>query len=523
MYYMSAADKIYDLPIPMAIVGLDGRISAANESFSQLINTNIEAIISRPLTDFLKAEDNDVFTTFQEDLLNKNLFTLSTMVSLWINPAYNFLATATQIEEGRLLQLSPCNSPSMEKTKYFEFLSGISHQIRTPMNGVLGIAELLSETNLSSEQAKYVEILSRSGHALVQLLNELHEMSSLAQDDISVSHEPIELAVLAQDAMDLFAVTGSQRGIDGRIEIEDGSVSKILTDVKKIHQILVILLGNAFRYCDRGHVTLSVGTSNVAGQMHLKLMISDTGVGIEKARLPYLFQSDDDIRKAGKSYSKTGLGLMMCQQLVQAVNGAIDVESSIGQGTKFTVTVPVEQIEAEAAPASQSIERQGNSYDDLRPENHWNILIAEDNPVNQMLFKKIIERAGHTVTVVSNGQEAVAKVQIAKPFDLILMDISMPIMDGLDATSMIRSLFGPVGNTPILALTAHAMDGDREKFINAGMDGYQSKPVDPATLMRAIATVMNDRPQHFEPSSLVRSAPSREQEQLAPPKNEPRH
>lgn len=519
---MAVADKISELPIPLAVVAPDGRIMAANEAFAKLLKSNTDAIISRHMAEILTAEDNDVFTVFQEDFLNKNLASVSTMVSLWSDPARNFLATATQIEEGRLLQLSVSNNSLMEKTKYFEFLSGISHQIRTPMNGVLGIAELLSETDLTPDQAKYVEILSRSGHSLVQLLNELHEMSALAQDDATVNHEPIELITLAQEAMDLFAVTGSQHGIEGRIEIEEGSVASVAVDIKKIHQILVILLGNAFRYCDRGHVTLFVKTSTANGKMQLTLTVSDTGVGIEKARLPYLFQSDVDIRKAGKSYSKTGLGLMMCQQLVKALGGAIEVESSVGQGAKFTVTVPVEKVENRAAPVSRAQNEPKASNEDIHPEGPWNILIAEDNPVNQMLFKKILERAGHMVSVVSNGQEAVAKVQMAAPFDLILMDISMPIMDGLDATSMIRSLFGPVGNTPILALTAHAMDGDREKFINAGMDGYQSKPVDPATLLKAIAAVMSDRPQHFEPSSLVRS-PSKEPAQLAHPENGPKH
>ncbi|TNE61925.1 MAG: PAS domain-containing sensor histidine kinase [Alphaproteobacteria bacterium] len=367
-----------------------------------------------------------------------------------------------------------------------QFLATVSHQIRTPVNGVLGVAELLASTPLSPEQRKYVDLIAKSGQALLNFINEMAELSHLEAGLVELETRAADLPELMQDVVDLFATAGSHKGVKAFVDLAPDLPRHVRTDPQKVRQILVNLLSNAFKYTDRGRVSLEVHTSESDGQTILHMSVSDTGVGIPKERIGGLFEKlAMDVKGGTRLYNRTGLGLFLCKELVDLFGGEISVRSTLGQGSTFTVRLPVEVVEKDdIAPEEQPLRIRAS---DSGP---WQVLVAEDNPVNQMLFRKSLEQQGHKVTVVGNGQEAVTAVQVREPYDIILMDITMPVMDGLEATALIRSLAGPQGQTPILALTAHAMDGDREKFLDAGMDGYQSKPVDPAALMDAMAKVI---------------------------------
>lgn len=370
----------------------------------------------------------------------------------------------------------------------FEFLATIGHQIRTPVNGVLGIADLLSGTTLNHEQRKYVELLVRSGQSLLDFINEMTDLSLLEAGQVTLSHETFNLPRLMQEVMDLFASSGSVKGVQGVVDLPKGLPTFIRTDARKLRQILVNLLSNAFKFTDKGRVRLTVSYSGDAEQGTLVFEVADTGVGIPPGRLSGLFEKlRMDTTGISRLFNKTGLGLYISHELVELFGGEIRVESAVGQGTTFTVSLPVGVADEHTGLAHEKGKVKPSSREDRGP---WRVLVAEDNPINQTLICKLLENQGHTPVLVGNGQDAVTAVQIQEPFDVILMDISMPVMDGLEATALIRSLVGRNGRVPIIALTAHAMGGDRELFLEAGMDGYHSKPVDPPKLFDAMARVI---------------------------------
>lgn len=487
--------NMQDAPLPMVLINANGIVEFCNIAFE----LQVGSIPSGDAIESMVVFEGDLQSSIRVSRTQPKIVAATTALddTILFQAIFSALPDSTSV----LVQFVPVSgaeknmgarAPRAAKHVDVDFLSGISHQIRTPLNGVLGIAELLSETTLTAEQAKYVDILSRSAHALIHLVNEIREISLLDQGSATVAQDNVNVRDVIRDVMDLYAVSGSQKGVTGIADIDTDLPDVIVSDRKKLHQILVALTGNAFHFTDKGKVTIEAHFEKDQGDAgNLVVAISDTGIGIDEERLPGLFkQTKPEGTKSGRSYSKTGLGLILCHELVKLMGGKIAVESRLGRGTKFNVTIPVAlagHISSEVEHSAPVVAQDMGQNDQEGP---WNILIAEDNPVNQMLFKKILERIGHSVTVVSNGQEAVRKVQLGVPYDIILMDISMPIMNGLDATAMIRSLYGPSGETPILALTAHAMEGDREEFLNAGMDGYQSKPVDPETLQQAINDVI---------------------------------
>lgn len=371
-----------------------------------------------------------------------------------------------------------------------EFLATIGHQIRTPVNGVLGIADLLSGTVLNHEQRKYVDLLVRSGQALLDFVNEMTELSLLEAGQASLDKEAFNLPRLMQDVMDLFASSGSYKGVKAVVELAPNLPSFVRTDAHKLRQVMVNLLSNAFKFTDRGMVSLVVGYRGNNEKGELEIEVKDTGVGIPPARLSGLFEKlRMDDQGVARLFNKTGLGLFICKELVDLFGGTIRVESAVGKGSTFTVTLPV-AVADELTGLEATTKAPERRLEDAGP---WRVLVAEDNPVNQTLIEKLLESRGHAAVVVPNGQEAVRAMQVRGPFDIILMDISMPVMDGLEATALIRSLMGKPGMTPIIALTAHALEGDREIFLEAGMDGYHSKPVEPRKLFETMARVIEAR------------------------------
>lgn len=522
-----------DLPVPMAYLDGSGALLSCNQTFRHTIGLSTNTEVSASLDNLLDcmAGSQDIASAAAACL--KSQQPVFVRASRRLEPEQHLLLLLTPDANGGhcVVQIVPTTeahgleqvssafgsrtaSASSVSKQTVDFLSGLNHHLRTPVNGVLGIADLLAETELSKQQATYVDILSRSCNALTHLVDEIQSITYLEQGIMQLEPVPANVRDTAERALAEFADTARQKEIRANIAIDTSVPPYVLADSDKLNQILFILLDNAFRYTDQGSVTLSAGYEASASNPMLRISIKDSGIGIAMERLPSLFSAmngDNGHKTPGATYGNTGLGLILCHKLVALMGGSIEVDSRFGHGSNFTVSFPAVATEMPAAtetegaklndqPATASTGR-GNRQDSDH-ESSWNILVAEDNPVNQMLFRTVLERFGHRVTVVGNGQEAVAKVQMGTPFDIILMDISMPVMDGLNATAMIRSLVGDVGSTPILALTAHAMEGDREQFINAGMDGYQSKPVDPMTLQKAIADVIES---HNAYASLDRS------------------
>lgn len=370
-----------------------------------------------------------------------------------------------------------------------DFLATIGHQIRTPVNGVLNIAELLNSTDLSGEQRKYVNMLVRVGQSLNTFVSELTDLAYLQAGRMTLEEEKTDLPWLVQDVIDLFSAADSATKVHCSLELASDLPNFVLTDHQKLRQILMNVIGNAFKFTSEGSVEVKVRWLRASEPHKIEIEVADTGVGIPENRLTAIFDRDATLGdKVSGYYNKTGLGLVLSRELVDLFGGEIEIDSAIGQGTAVRVRLP-----AKPAPDAEFRSEGIKFSHGKRAYGRWRILLAEDNPVNQALFREILGKRGHDVTVVGNGQEALRMVQVSGPFDVVLMDIAMPAMDGMESTSLIRSLPAPAGETPILALTAHALEGDRETFLDAGMDGYQSKPVDPEELQEAIARAIASR------------------------------
>jgi signal transduction histidine kinase/ActR/RegA family two-component response regulator len=376
------------------------------------------------------------------------------------------------------------------------FLANMSHEIRTPLNAILGVAELLHETPLSSQQAQYVSLFRSSGQRLLDLINDILDLSKIEAGKVELAESRFALRPSLESVAEALAVSAARKWIDLVLDVEPDVPDGVLGDEPRLRQVLVNLIGNAIKFTERGSVRLVLRTSGAGESERVELDIVDSGIGIPPEHLPFLFepfhQVDNSLtRQAGG----TGIGLTITRRLAELLNGDVRVTSEEGVGSTFTVDLPLGDLEGVrritelgAEPTRPEATRGVGGIATLR----GNVLLAEDTPVNQKLITAYLERAGASVTVVENGRLAVEKAlesgRSGRPFDLVLMDMQMPVLDGYEAARALRDA-GYAG--PIVALTAHAMEGDREKCLAAGCTDYTRKPVDRAELLRICATRMN--------------------------------
>jgi signal transduction histidine kinase/ActR/RegA family two-component response regulator len=358
------------------------------------------------------------------------------------------------------------------------FLGMMSHEIRTPLGAVVGTADLLIESPLNPEQADYVQTIRASADALLAIVDDILDLSKLDAGRVEVEAEPFAVRKVLGDVAQILRPHAGERRIGFSVEVADGVPEVVRGDASRLRQVLLNLGSNAVKFTDVGEVRLSLSAEP---EDNLLFAVSDTGIGIDdhaKARLFQDFsQADSSI---ARRYGGTGLGLAISRRLVELMGGCITVESCPGQGSTFFVRLPLPVATLRASVEAASA-----------PLPSLDLLLAEDNPVNAKLLDAILKRAGHRVTMVANGQEAV-EAATAQHFDVILMDMQMPIMDGLAATQAIRALPGPIGTTPILGVTANAFIEDQLRCLEAGMNGYVTKPVTPAGLFAAIGKALKE-------------------------------
>lgn len=364
-----------------------------------------------------------------------------------------------------------------------EFLANISHELRTPMNGLLGMLDLVLDSHVGGEQREQIEIAQRCAYSLLDLLNDILDLSKIEAGRMILEKVPFDMRSIAEECMRAQGAKAAQKGVELCFEFV-GDKGNVTGDPLRLRQIVANLLSNAIKFTEKGWVNARQSVSPGAdGKIVMVLEVSDTGAGIPPEKVPLIFekftQADSSI---SRKYGGTGLGLAITKRLVELQGGQIRVESRVGRGSTFTVEIPYE-LAPNAAPA---IEQRHQQQTAAPAAPNARLLLVEDNAVNQRVVLAMLRKKNYKIDVANNGQEALEKLEIAtEPYNVVLMDVQMPVLDGLETTRAIRR------NTkwdylPIIAMTAHAMIGDRERCLQAGMNAYVSKPVQQAGLIAVI-------------------------------------
>jgi PAS domain S-box-containing protein len=364
-----------------------------------------------------------------------------------------------------------------------QFLANISHELRTPLNGVFGMLQLLERTSLQKEQLHYVGLAMMSSRNLLRIINDILDFSTLRAGEVPLMEQEFDLCAMVRAVADSYSSRLREKKLPLEVSLDPGIPHMLVGDEGKLHQILSNVLGNAVKYTENGSIEVSACALGGNGAGRYLITVEDSGIGIPEDKLNYVFEAfsqvdDSDTRK----YQGAGLGLGIVRYLVKLLGGTLSLVSAENEGTTVYISLPF----AEVCASERGIPESGE--DRLRRPMH--VLVVDDDMLNLKMTERILDKLGHSAALAINGQEALSRIR-EQYFDAVLMDIQMPVLDGLSATRAIRDpqRYGAKASTPIIALTAHAMHGDKERFLQAGMNGYLPKPVSLADLDRELARV----------------------------------
>jgi signal transduction histidine kinase/CheY-like chemotaxis protein len=394
-----------------------------------------------------------------------------------------------EMVRGRELAEAAANAKS-------EFLANMSHEIRTPLNGILGMLQLLKAGVDPLEQAEYTNMALDAGRRLLSLLNDILDFSRLEAGHTALRHESFRMEEVFASVADVFRLPCEHKDLTLEFEVDKSVPRSLHGDEARIRQVLFNLVGNAVKFTPEGGIRISAWVRHEPGNrrpMRLNLLVSDTGIGILAEKVAHIFErfTQTDASYA-RHYEGAGLGLAIVKRIVALMNGTLCVDSTIGTGTSIYLNIPLPLArESALGPLGAIAILDPGPEGALEPPvqtRSLRILVAEDEPIGQLAIQVMLRKLGHVATCVSNGAEALEALA-AQDFDCVLMDVQMPVMDGVLATQNIRALAGPKAAVYVVALTAYALEGDRERLLAAGLDDYLSKPFQLPELMQALTRV----------------------------------
>lgn len=359
-----------------------------------------------------------------------------------------------------------------------DFLANMSHEIRTPMSGVIGMLEVLVRAEVDETRRAHASTALKSSRDLMFLLDDIVDISKVESRRLSLDREPFRITDVVEDVAFLFGVVARGKSLALSVEVSTSVPEWVEGDRRRLRQVLTNLVGNAVKFTDAGKVGISV--SYDVDQQVARFTVHDTGAGIAEDVVDKIFdQFFQHDSSATRRHGGSGLGLAISRQLVGLMGGAIEVDSKLGEGSAFHFTIAAPEVPTPSPARMEAL---------VAPNKSLRVLVAEDNAAMQQILRALLEAGGHQITVASDGRDAVA-MAASQTFDVILMDVMMPMMDGPTAAQRIRELGGRAGGIPIVALTANAFGGDRDRYLAAGMTDYLSKPIDAEALFAVLARV----------------------------------